>query len=246
MDVSYILSGQKHRMVTFAIGETIASEGIPLTAPGDGETGVHNVTTTLADFMVGLSMEAGTYTAAQQTDGSNPRVTVKTIVNPDAVFRIKISGGATENTAMTVRDVTTAAADGLTVTTADDWTSPEMDEGSLWGFDGANAGPGSLRIITSTTTVAAVVIVALQNDTVVGDNFLYAPIAPGNNANNTAHTITLTTALTQMRQDSAVATNTAAFKCLAVLARDTSENGRNESYIEAVSGHNFYSSGVTI
>jgi hypothetical protein len=77
------------------------------------------------------------------------------------------------------------------------------------------------RKITSTSSTAATVTVALANDTVVGDTFGYAPTNPLGLA-----TLTLTTELDEFRQDVAVATNTAAYACIELRPNDWLGKGR--------------------
>jgi len=207
----------------YQVNATTSTAGVILRAPGANNAGVVLATTTSAADAVGLNLDTATYVTAQQS-GSSAERTVTLIVDPMAVYRFKLSGAATENTALTVRDVTTASTDGLAVITGDDWSSPTMDEGVVWGYDGANA--GQFRKITSVDTTTATVTVAFDNDTVVGDNFAYAPIWPLGTA-----TVTFSTALTQVRQDAAVATNTAAMRCVGGEFRDVSLDGRTNSFV---------------
>ena len=106
--------------------------------------------------------------------------------------------------------MTSAATDGLSVTTGDAFDSPTYDEGSIWGASGSNI--GQLRKITSVSSTAATVTVAFANDTVVGDLYGYAPFFP-----MAAQTVTLTTELDEIRQDVAVATNTGELVCIELI-----------------------------
>jgi hypothetical protein len=109
--------------------------------------------------MIGVNVDAaGTYVTAQQSDNSDTARLTSIIINPDAVWKMLMSGGSTEGTALALQTVTTASTDGLAVTTATTWTGTEFDEGVTWGFEGANA--GKARKITSTSSTAGTVTVA--------------------------------------------------------------------------------------
>ena len=208
----------------YQIIDTLSYVGVPLLAPGANEAGLDLGTTTGAADFVGINLDTATYVTAQQTDGTSAERKVSVIINPDAVYRIKLSGGATENTALTLYDVTTASTDGLTVTTGDSWTSPEFDEGVVWGYDGANA--GQQRKITSTSSTAATVTVAFDYDTVVGDNFMRAPYWYIGTT-----TVQFTTNLYQADASIAVATG-AAFRVVDMVLRDIGHNGRQNSFAD--------------
>src|SRR5690606_3729539 len=201
------------------IGASFANAGILVEAPNAGEAGVTPCTTTAAADVVGISLDTATYVTAQQTDGTSANRMISVVVNPLGVYRYLMSGGATEGTALTQYDVTTASTDGLTVTTGDDWSSPEFDEGAIWGYDGANT--SQLRKITSTAATAATVTVAFDYDTVVGDNFLRAPYWP---ADATALTLQFTTNLYQANAAIAVGTG-AAVNIVELEAYDKASDG---------------------
>lgn len=230
MEYAGRLGGGAPFVMKMQINATVANRGVPLLQPGDGNAGLVLATTTGADNMVGINLDTATYVTSQTTDGSSAERQVSVIVNPDAILKSRISGAATDGTAMSLRTVTTAAADGLSVTTGDDWSSPTMDEGVIWGYAGSNI--GEYRKITSVSASAATVTVAFDNDTAVGDQYLYAPIFPFEN-----HTVTLTTNLTEVRQDAAVAVNTAALVCIGLLPQGIGGEGNLRSYALFVSGN---------
>lgn len=170
----------------YQIGETISNLGAPLVAMVANDAGLKLATTTTITNMIGISLSntlpisnaALTYVTAQQTDFPTNKAErlVSVCVNPYAVYSMLFSGGATDGTALTEYDVTTASTDGLTVTTGDSWTSPEFDEGTVFFWKGANA--GQFRKITSTSATAATVTVAFESDIVVGDVALRIPYTP--------------------------------------------------------------------
>lgn len=223
-ELAYTLGGGAPIMKRYQIGVSNTNVGVPYTIPAAGTAGVVIGTTTGATDLVGFSVEApGSYLTAQQSDNSDPARYVRLVINPDAVFRCLMSGGATENTALALQTVTTASSSGLAVTTAAEWSSPEYDEGHTWGYDGANA--KIARKITSTSSTAATLTVALPNDTVVGDNFLRCPYTPMQTV-----TVQLTTNLTQADASIAVGTG-APFRVVELILNDASQEGRTNSFV---------------
>ena len=240
MECVALLGAGAARMVRAQVAATLAAGTVALNPAADG-AGVATSTTTSLANAVGLIQDgtyspggvSGTYQTAQQSDNSDPARLVTVIINPDQVLRATLSGGATENTALTLYPVTTASTDGLAVTTASEWSSPTYDEGVTWGFDGANAGVA--RKVTSVSSTAGTVTVAFPFDTAVGDNFLRAPFWPFQTI-----TLQLTTALTQVDASIAVGTGGSArvighhFAGGIVGLRDISEEGRTRSFVEFI------------
>ncbi len=178
MERAFIMGGGAPRLQNYQVSETVSNRGIPLLASTGDETGLDLPSTTNISDMVGLAIDTATYVTAQQTDGSSAERTVRVRWNPDLAIRARMSGDGTTGTALTIRTVDTVSADGLTITTGDDWTSsPNTDSGTVWGYSGANT--AQRRKITSATSVACLVKVAFDQDTVVGDRFLFAPFWPG-------------------------------------------------------------------
>ncbi len=228
MQYAYSLTGNSCPVMKKYQVAATAIKGIPLLIPAAGGAGLATSTTTSAANMVGVTLDGATYVTAQQTDGTSAEREVTMIVNPDAVWRIKMSGGATEDTALTLLPVTTASTSGLAVTTASEWSSPTFDEGVTWGYDGANA--GSNRKITSVSSTAGTVTVAFDQDTAVGDNFLRAPYWPTQSV-----AIQLSTLLTQADASIAVGTG-AALVPVELYLRDITDSGQTNSFVYAVSG----------
>lgn len=212
------LSGGAPTVKRYQISASATRAGIPFLVSAANGAGVAAGTTTSAANLVGISYDTATYATAQVASGS-PVATVALAIDIDLILQIVMSGGAASGTAETTRAVTTASSTGLAVTTATDWSSPELDEGRIWGVTGANI--GQARKITSTSSTAATVTVAFDNDTVVGDTFGYAPTNPMGTA-----TLTLMTELDEFRQDVAVATNTAAYVCIEMNPNDWLGKGR--------------------
>lgn len=225
MEFAYTMSGSAPLMKRYQVNSTLVA-GIPVVIPAAGNAGVVTSTTTGVANMVGVNLDAATYVTAQQTDGSSAERETRVIINPDAVWKMKMSGGAATNTALTLQEVTTASTDGLVITTGAEWSNPTFDEGYAWGYDGANA--GSARKVTSVSGTAGTVTVAFNQDTAVGDNFLRCPYSPIQGI-----TIQLTTDLTQADASIAVGTG-AGFKTVELELRDTSDEGQTNSHVLAM------------
>lgn len=226
MEIAYTIGGGQLYLKKYQVNATVSNRNVPLLIPGAGNAGVVLATTTGAADFVGVSMDTATYVTAQQTDGTSAEREITLAINPDAVYKCKLSGGATEDTALALHAVTTASTDGLAVTTGAEWSSPTFDEGVVWGYDGANV--GQARKITSVSSTAGTVTVAFDRDTVVGDNFLRAPYWPLQTI-----AVQLTTNLTQADASIAVGTG-AGFKVVEMDLRDQTDSGRTNSFIYIV------------
>lgn len=220
MEFAYALCGNA-QMKKYQVNETMATAGVPVRIPTSSGTGVVLASTTDAQDLVGVTADTATYVTAQQTDGTSAERLVSVNINPTAVWQCLMSGGATEGTALTLYDVTTASTDGLTVTTGDSWSN--FDEGVAWGYSGANA--GQARKITSASATAATVTVAFDYDTASGDNFLRAPYWPAQTTN-----VQLTTNLYQA--DASIVVGTGAhFTVVEMILNHIGAEGRTKSYV---------------
>lgn len=226
MDCAGFLHGGAPVIKSFQIAQTVSTVGIPLLMSTEAEAGLDAPTTTNCADMVGINLDTATYVTAQQTDGSSAERTVRVIINPDIIISALLSGSGTSGTSLTLYDVTTASTDGLSVTTGDNFSSPEYDDGAIWGYDGANA--GQIRKITSTSATAATVTVAFDNDTVVGDNFMVAPFWPGDDQSDT---VTLTSDFAQVDASVATTASGAELMPLEIIANDISQEGRTTSKV---------------
>jgi hypothetical protein len=112
-----------------------------------------------------------------------------------------------------------------------------MDEGVVWGYSGANA--GVYRKITSTSTTATTVILAFPRDTVVGDQFLVAPIYPTRSI--VAQT---TTNNTEIDATAAIATDVEMI-VIEMLLNDISGQGLTQSYAYVQFADNLFGATIT-
>src|SRR3990167_9682768 len=169
MDFAFDLPGGSTAVIKkYQVAATNTTIGRPYLKGASSGTGLVVATVSGAVDFVGVNIDtAGTYVTAQQSDNSDTARLQSTIINPLAVYRARLAGGAA-NEALSAATITTASADGLSVvTSAFDPNSPDLDEGTGWGYRGANA--GKARRIVSTAANDATVIVAFPYDIAVGD-----------------------------------------------------------------------------
>lgn len=244
MRFAYDLTGASPHIKKYQINATLSYAGIPVLKGGSNTKGIVACSTTAAVGVVGITMDTATVVTAQQTDNSDTARLVSVIINPHAVYKARLSGGATENTALATPIVTTAATDGLSVTTAaTDWSSPETDEGVVFGYYGANAGTG--RKITSTSSTAATVLVAFPVDTAVGDTFLRIPFCASPYGYETQYP-QLTTNLFQVDASVAVDTDNVNFRIVELELRDAGQQGTTNSFAYLITNGSVWSAGLAV
>jgi hypothetical protein len=235
MKLSFLLSGNAPVKKKYQIGETwLAVAGIPVEYPTLADTaGVLMCETNSCVDALGMTTDqpfanngkaarpSTTRLTAQQSDGSDPSQVVTVIVNPGAVWKARLSGGATSGTALTAQANTVASTDGLLITTTAN--NSAYDDGVAWGATGANA--GILRKLTALTT-SGVPIIAFPFDIAVGDTFFYATFGPGEDAG-----FQLTTNLDEI-DATADLQGTDNFRCIDFFHKDAAQEGATKTYAE--------------
>ena len=225
MRVAGLLSGGAPIIKKYQVQETMSVAGIPVLIAGTADDeGVSLPTTTACNDMADVSYDTATYVAAQQTDGTSAERQVSLGINPDVILWARLSGDGTTGTALTSLAVTTATTDGLDVTTGGAYDSPEMGEGLIWGYTGANA--GQVRRITSTSGGVATLTVAFDNDHQVGDEFMSAGVQY-----MSIQTVQLTSDFREVEAAAAVATNEAEFMVIELIGLDKANNGNTDSAV---------------
>jgi hypothetical protein len=230
MNYGYDLTGGAPVIKRYRISETLADPGVYVTVTTAGLTGVvKGVATTVVD-QLGVTVSTATYSTTQGSVSSG----VDLILNPLAVYRLLMSGGATEGTALTLTTASAAASNGLSVTKTGasgagdpDPNSPTMDEGTIVCVSGANL--GQVRKITSVSATVATVIDPFAA-IAVGDQFILVPWTPGDTA---ADNIQTTTLITQARQDIAVGTGADLRPIELEFDVSTVSNAQRNSYVYA-------------
>lgn len=165
-------------LLDFKISATVAQDQALIAEVAD--TGGGNVklatTTSLVDMVGTVVGAAGGGSLTYSTVQGDTEGLVRVVINPDAIFRARMSGGATAGTALQTVTTTGASAVGTTVTAADTQEN-DMDDGMCWGLSGANVGL-SRRITTFTANTSWVVTVPFPRGIVVGDTFTACPYSP--------------------------------------------------------------------
>jgi len=91
--------------------------GIPVLQVADGTAGLATGTVTSAANAVGTTLDTSTaYSTTQADILANGEGLVTVIVNPDAVYRLHASNGATAGTALVATTNITASAGGTVIT----------------------------------------------------------------------------------------------------------------------------------
>jgi hypothetical protein len=189
-------------------GEAVADNG-----------GVTVATTIAAVGFMGCAEADATSTDAQATSGSNVQE-VSCCINPDAIWRCKLSGDAAEDVDLLLLTSAAAVSAGTTVTGL-------VDENICWCYEGNNVGAG-FRKATDTDTV----VVAFPNAIAAGDTWCYAPLGVGTRTQYPQ----LTTNLTQIDiDDGTVDSDNANFIAIDFELGDVSNEGRSNSYALLVS-----------
>lgn len=228
MNYAYQIGGGSLLKKRYRIGASATVAGVPvLVAAADG-AGLALSLTTGATDAVGVTVDTGTYSTTQ----GDPEGQVTVIINPDAVYKIRLNNGATAGGQLALTTNSVASTTGLLVTiTSGDAApnSPEMDEGTIVGVSGANVGVA--RKITSTAATQATVTVPFPNDIAVGDQFIILPFNPSDVAGDN---VNLTSNLAEGRQDIAVGTGIAAVHVDLEVDCSSVSNARRQSYLYAM------------
>lgn len=225
MEFAYSLDGSSTPFIKrYQVNATLSTPGIPVIPGGTGGTnGVAAATTTAAVNLVGVTLDTTTYVSSQQTDGSDCRRTVSVVINPLAVYRAKLIGGATANTALGTVTNSTASTTGTVVTYSATATNA-MDEGTIFCYSGANA--GQYRKNLTGITASATVGVPFNQDIAVGDVFIQLPFFP-----TESQYPQLSTNLDQVDGSVDTDTDNANFRVVELDLRDVTDSGLTNSFV---------------
>ena len=180
-NLGYILGGagpviKKYRVGAGAPDFTVA--GAPAVVAATTAAGVLPQAAATVGINLGLSLDTAIYTTTQAADMIEGQISL--VVNPDAVYRLRMSGGATAGTALPLITNSVASTSGLTVTiTTGDIVpnSPTMLDGTLICLTGNNV--GQRRRVTTVSATELTVLVPFPNDIAVSDTFTVVPYFPG-------------------------------------------------------------------
>lgn len=210
-------------MLDLKLSATVVEGQAVIASPAGAAGGeiTDSTTTSLLD-MAGIVLGASSFnphgggggTLTYSTTQGDTEGLVRVVINPDAIIRALMSGGAAEGTALQRVAVTAANAAGTTITTTD---TPEasMDDGICWCILGANVGL-SRKVTTYTANSSFVVTVPFPRTIAVGDEFCVVPFLP-----LTTRAVQLTTLLTEADASIVVGTGGNATVVEVVLNRNT-------------------------
>jgi hypothetical protein len=163
-------------------------------------------------------------------------VLVKVDIRPDAIYRAKLSGSATADTAMSEQTASSASATGITANIT------SLDDGAIWGYDGANTGQTSLRQCDDTS---GGVSISFDNAVASGDTFLTTPMMPSSHgipvSTGANKCCDLTSDSSQVRGDVTV-TDTDNFVLVEIEARGVADSGTTNSWYLLVSNQHTFAS----
>jgi len=234
MEVSGLMSGGAPLIKRYQINATVSDAGIPLLIGTSEEAGLDLPSTTVAADVVGLNLDTATFTTTQGTGADSAERLVSVIINPDAIYRVRMSGGATSGTALAQHTVTAQDTGGTVITTGTAWNSPDFDEGVAWCFSGANV--GQARKIVDADGTTATVLVPFDNTIEVGDVFLRAPYQ-----RMQGFAVQMTSDFTEANADIVVDTG-AGFKTIDWELLDLSDDGTLKSFIYMIPTDHWLSS----
>lgn len=240
MEFAYLLTGGAPIVKKFQVGAAMATAGVPVLVGGSGEEGLVLASTTGAADMVGVTIDtAAAPTTSQNSDGSDTATEIAVIVNPLAVYRARLAGSATAGAALTAGVAASANTAGTTIDADTDYSSPSMDEGTIFGYSGANA--GRARKITSLSSTAAVVTVPFPADIAAGDEFLVVPFTPGEN-----QFVQLTSNLAEVNTAVTIDTDNNNFRVIELGLKAASDNGTANSVAYLVPFDMIWSAGGSV
>ena len=206
MNLGYMLHGGAPVKKRFKTAVAVTTGvGVPLMIGTTANPGLVLLPSTAVSAVtdcVGITLDTSPFTATPTA--TSPEGIVTVIINPDAIYRIRMSGSATAGALLTlttndVADATGVSVDktGATGSGDPDPNSPDMIEGTIFCVSGNNK--GQYRTITTTAaTAASAAGVAFINPIGVGDEFILVPI---NISNAVSNLMWLGTNLTEMRQN---------------------------------------------
>ena len=203
------------------LGAAQVNSGIIMMGGATSAIGAIPVSAASFTTAYGLALDVGTYSA---TPAAGAEGLVSVDVRPDQIIKALMSGGATENTALTVLQTTSNSA---TVMTDADVGTADLDGGMIWGLAGANVGQS--RSITAWSSGTSLTIsVQFPNQMTTTDTYLACPwnlAGTGVTGEDGPFWLTTTTLFTQARVDAAAAAGGE------VSVVDLELNGRSDSYV---------------
>ena len=194
----------------FLVAATFANAGIVAQSTEATNEGLIPFTTTAAVDPMGLTLDTATYSATPAA-GATGFVTVA--YKPWSILDFRMSGGATEGTALTIMTESTGDVSTPDLISSTDAQANSMIGGTVWRYrgDGQQCGMSDVRQITAhTASVSVGTTVDFENAINVGDQFLMCPwtFYPGDGTDTSdgASNLQFTTVFTEA--DASIASGT--------------------------------------
>jgi hypothetical protein len=209
----------------FQVESDFPTAGVPALKGATGNAGVIIATADSANQMVGITVG---------TASENDANLLKVMVNPDAIIRMKLSGGAASDTALSIFTVDTAASNSTVLIDGLDADPAGYEDCIVWGYSGTNIGQ-QRAVATVDGTDGVTVLNAYSAAHAVGDQVLFAARFPG-----VLDGITLTTDFTQSDATDEN-TDAAEFVVIGGEFRTVENDGTTNSYLHVVSQDHAFS-----
>jgi len=220
------ISGGAPLVKKYIASATMSTAGVPVDASLIATTSIGEVTATSASAAVAQGGQVGVTLDTTGTVGATGTtqadILVSVIINPDAIYRAKMSGGTTSDTALNAQ-ATTAASDGTVLTGV-----TTIDDCIVWGYTGSNLG-----IHRRADDTSGSVSINFPDAVASGDTYIAACLSRAHAVVTTFLSPDLTTTLDQVDAlNSASDRNN--FICVDLETRDASEDGTTNSFYHLV------------
>jgi len=243
MELVYLLGGGAPIIKKYLATAAIANAGVVLEA-SDSLTGAGGVqagpATGVHTAAAGLAIDALPSTVfPADPDGqvnADASVYVSVIINPNAVYRAKLAGSATEDTALAT--FSPDAADSLGENATDSATTA-IQGGALWGISGSNA--GAVRRVDDTGPRVGI---SFPNAIATTDVYSYIGAWPCSALLAANIFMNRTTLLTQVDGQTAT-TDEENFYCVDLELKDSSEDGTTNSYVHLIPTLHIFGAGMS-
>lgn len=182
-NLGYILSGAGPVIKKYKVGAgtpdfTVA--GAPAVVAATTAAGCLPQAVATVGINLGISLDTAVYSTSQATVLADGDAQVTLVVNPDAVYRLRMSGTAAAGGSLPLITNSSASAGGtaVTITTGDIVpNSPTMLDGTIICLTGANT--GLRRRVTTVSATVFTVLVPFPRAIASGDTFTVVPYFPG-------------------------------------------------------------------
>ena len=235
MEFINTISGSAALIKRYQASATLSTAGVPLLGALTSSTDIGSVVAGTASGPIIVGSQAGVSLDTTGTVAASGTVEadilVSVIINPDAIYRVKMSGGAASDTALTA--VTSGAS--ATALTIDAVT---VDNALVWGYTGSNVGVYR-RADDATGGVSINFPVAAAQ----GDTYLTAHGYPA--IGQAAIFYDLTTELDQI-DSTVVSVDMDNFICVDAETTGGDQDGINNSYYHMVQNNSMFGNATRV